>query len=79
MKVQSGTYGGTEYVFDSGRTVFVDDGIVGISQHGSLLRGHHLDDFDPGEDGLTADERRDIGEFMIAQWRRWIAEGNPQD
>lgn len=60
-----------EYIFNSGRKVYANHGIIGLGLD---------DDVSEGYDGsfgpsylFTAAERREIAAYMIERWRRWSA------
>lgn len=57
-------------IFDSGRVVSANCGIVGIDQEGQISEGYDgalVSGFEP----LTRDERRDLAEYMIGLWKAY--------
>lgn len=60
---------GDEYILDSGRKIYANNGILGIDNE---LRAHEgYDGFIGGPDKFTAEERREISDYAIALWERF--------
>lgn len=61
----------THYELSTGRKLYAYDGVIGLSPGKQEL----FEGWDGwlGETGgrLTDAEKREIAEFMIAEWRRW--------
>lgn len=58
-------------ILSSGRSVYANCGIVGISPDGVVTEGYD-GGLDPsGEGDFTEDERREIAAYMISRWREW--------
>jgi hypothetical protein len=62
---------GDKVTFSSGRKAYANNGVIGI---GPEMRpsqgwdgGFSLDD----DDDLSTDERRELSEYMIEQWRKF--------
>jgi hypothetical protein len=64
------------YVLSSGREFYANRGILGIApREGELYEGYdggvYIDE--PGEE-WTADEKRELADYMIALWSQWKAD-----
>lgn len=79
------------YELSTGRQFYANRGLIGLAQNGSDDEGAtpsgftvsygydgyvDLDPFDEDERAWTVDERRELAEFMIAQWRAF-GDGQP--
>lgn len=69
-----------KWVFSSGRTISANADVFGLGPALNLREGYDgLPDLDGnhaiGEPSLTATERRELADMMIARWQKWAAEG----
>lgn len=67
---------GDDVMLPSGRSIYANGGIVGLSPEMEVSQGYDgrvdwppIDDDE--EDALTADDMRALAELMIAQWTRF--------
>ena len=67
------------YVLSTGRVIYANRGILGLAPKSRVLYegfdGAHPFEGDPGmtDAPLTAAERQEIADEMIARWRAWAA------
>lgn len=60
--------------FASGREEYAHHGIFGLTKKLELTEGYDsFVQYYEDNDELTADEKVDLAEFMIARWREWAA------
>lgn len=63
---------GDKVIFSSGRVGYANNGIIGLGPDMRPAQGWDGGfSFDDGADGLTADEKRELSEYMIEQWRKF--------
>ncbi len=67
---------GDDVIFDSGKKLDANGGIIGLNQRLEAYGGYDQDlDWGGSDELLTPDERMELAEYMIALWRRYAAEG----
>jgi dUTPase len=71
-------FGGSYFTLASGRRFYANAGILGIDSDGYLTEGYDgnventmMGDLD--DHPFTAEERQEIGEYMVARWKEWAA------
>ena len=58
---------GDDLIFSTGKTLYANQGIIGISPDGVISEG-----YDDGiEDNFTPKERRELADYMITLWTKW--------
>jgi hypothetical protein len=69
---------GNAYLLESGRTFRANGGILGINSEELLTEGYDSElengydtTFEFDQPPLTAEERREIADYMIERWKEW--------
>lgn len=58
-------------IFSTGRRVDAHAGIIGINADGEIFDGYDGGFDVPPHNPLTADEKRELADEMIARWQRY--------
>ena len=58
---------GDDLIFSTGKVIYANNGIVGISPNGEITEGY---------DGainatLTSEEKQELADYAIEQWTKW--------
>lgn len=66
---------GSKVILPSGRSIYANNGIVGLSPEMEVSQGYdgrvEWPPFDDEDNPLTADDMRDLADLMIRQWARF--------
>ncbi len=78
--------GGGNYLFSTGRELNASRGMLSVSadpeETGRLCEGYDGNVFESwgsDPDSFTIAERRELADFMIAEWNKWAAHVPPTD
>lgn len=59
---------GDDLIFSSGKTIYANQGIVGIDSEGYITEGY---DGGIDDDKFTPDEKMEFADYMIGLWRSY--------
>ncbi len=64
-----------EFIFDTGKTIYANDCIIGINPNGNLFQGY--DGYI--NENLTKQEKIELADYMINKWKEFRDNPNLKD